>query len=70
VHPHGGMTRLDVVDRLRKEGVPMPTILISGRLDKKIRERASSPGVTSVIEKPFAADRLVEVIRTAFLETH
>lgn len=63
-----GMSGLDVVDRLQKKGVRMPTILISGRLDQKIRERASSLGVTNVIDKPFAPDRLVAVIRTALLE--
>ena len=63
-----GMDGLDVVDRLQKEGARVPTILISGRLDTNIRERASRLGVTSVIEKPFAADRLVNLIRTALLE--
>ena len=29
-----GMTGLDVVDHLQKEGVRLPTILISGRLDR------------------------------------
>ena len=66
-HLHG-MNGLDVVDRLQKEGVRMPTILVSGRLDQRIRERASSLVVTSVIDKPFAPNRLVEVIRTALLE--
>jgi len=63
-----GLNGLDVVDHLQKEGVRVPTILISGRLDTNIRERASRLGVTSVIEKPFAADRLVNLIRTALLE--
>jgi two-component system, LuxR family, response regulator FixJ len=63
-----GLNGLDVVDHLQKEGVRVPTILISGRLDTNIRERASSLGVTSVIEKPFAADRLVNLIRSALLE--
>lgn len=63
-----GLNGLDVVDHLQKEGVRVPTILISGRLDTNIRERAASLGVTSVIEKPFAARRLVNLIRTALLE--
>jgi two-component system, LuxR family, response regulator FixJ len=67
-HHMPGMTGLDVVDQLQKHGVRVPTILISGRLDTNIRERAASLGVTSVIEKPFAAHRLVELIRTALLE--
>ena len=63
-----GLNGLDVVDHLQKEGVRVPTILISGRLDTKIRERASSLGVTSVIEKPFAGHQLVNLIRTALSE--
>jgi FixJ family two-component response regulator len=43
----------------------VPTILISGRLDTNIKKRAASLGITSVLEKPFAADRLVDLIRTA-----
>jgi two-component system, LuxR family, response regulator FixJ len=63
-----GMNGLDVVDRLRGEGVRLPTILISGRVEAKTRDRAASLGVTTVIEKPFAADRLVEIIRATLIE--
>ena len=63
-----GMDGLDVVDRLQKQGARVPTILISGRLNTKIRERAASLGVASVLEKPFAADDLVDLIRTALWE--
>jgi two-component system response regulator FixJ len=62
-----GLNGLDVVDHLQKEGVRVPTILISGRLDTNIRERAASLGVTRVIEKPFAAGWLVNLIRMALL---
>ena len=41
-----GMNGLDVVDRLQKEGIRVPTILISGRLDANTRERAANLGVT------------------------
>ena len=63
-----GMDGLDVVDRLQKQGARVPTILISGRLDTNIKERAASLGIVSVLEKPFAADHLVDVIRTALWE--
>jgi two-component system, LuxR family, response regulator FixJ len=67
-HHMPGMNGLDLVDRLQKEGVRGPTILISGRLDTNIRERASSLGITNVIEKPFVAARLVDLVRTTLLE--
>lgn len=63
-----GMNGLDVVERLQKEGVRIPTILISGRLDTSTRERAAILGIKSVIAKPFAADHLIDLIRTALLE--
>jgi DNA-binding NtrC family response regulator len=43
-------------------------ILISGRLDSSTKERAARLGITSVLEKPFAADRLVGLIRTVMSE--
>jgi FixJ family two-component response regulator len=63
-----GMNGLDLVDRLQKEGVRVPAILISGRLDTNTKERAARLGITSVLEKPFAADRLVDLIRTVLSE--
>jgi FixJ family two-component response regulator len=59
-----GMDGLEVVDCLQKRGAPVPVILISGRLDTHIKERAASLGVTSVLEKPFAANLLIDLIQT------
>jgi FixJ family two-component response regulator len=64
------MNGLDLVDRLQKEGGRVPMILISGRLDTNTKERAARLGITSVLEKPFAADRLVDLIRTVMSERH
>ena len=61
------MNGLDVVDHLQREGIRLPTILISGRLDASTRERAANLGVTQIIDKPFAARRLVELIRATML---
>ena len=65
-----GMEGLEVVDRLQKQGARVPTILISGRLDTKTKERAASLGVTSVLEKPFSGKHLAHLIRTALWERH
>jgi two-component system, LuxR family, response regulator FixJ len=64
-----GMNGLDVIDNLQKEGNKVATILISGRSDAKTRERATRLGVRELIDKPFAADRLIELVRGALLET-
>jgi two-component system, LuxR family, response regulator FixJ len=63
-----GMDGLDVVDHVQKEGIRVPTILISGRLDASARDRASRLGVTRVVEKPFVAARLVDLIRASLME--
>lgn len=63
-----GMNGLDVVDYLQREGIRLPTILISGRLDGNTKERAANLGVTKVIDKPFVARGLVELIRVTMLE--
>ena len=63
-----GMTGLDVVAHLGREGIRRPTILISGRLDTRTRECAAGLGVTRVLDKPFEPDRLVDLIRTALSE--
>ena len=62
-----GMNGLDVVDCLQREGIRVPTILISGQLDASTRERAGNLGVTQIIDKPFAARRLVDLIRATML---
>jgi len=63
-----GMTGLELVAHLQREGVRRPTILISGQLDTWTAAQAARLGVTRVVEKPFEPDRLVDLIRTAVLE--
>jgi two-component system, LuxR family, response regulator FixJ len=58
-----GMDGLEVVAKLRGEGVFLPTVLISGRLDAGITQRANELGVRAILEKPFRVARLVELIR-------
>ena len=59
-----GTSGLDVVDNLRKEGVQIPTMLISGRLDASTRPRATLLGVCELLDKPVAPGRLIQAIRT------
>lgn len=54
---------LDVVDNLRRRGIQIPTILISGRLDASTRERATRLGVRELLDKPVPAGRLIQAIR-------
>jgi two-component system response regulator FixJ len=61
-HHMPGMSGLDVVKALRRAGVLVPTILVTGRLDPGIAQRAAQLGVAAVLEKPFSTTRLVELI--------
>ena len=54
---------LDVVCALRREGASTPVVLITGRIDEAITERARRLGVIHVLEKPFPATRLLELLR-------
>lgn len=60
-----GMAGLDVVAALQREGARVPSILITGRLDPGIVERASALEVSAILEKPFPVTRLVEAIEAA-----
>lgn len=62
-HHMPGMDGLATIDALQGNGVEIPTILITGRLDANITARAAKSGVIAVVEKPFAAEQLVEFIR-------
>ena len=63
-----GMSGLDVIDQLQKDGVQIPAILISGRLDASTRTRAARLGIRELVDKPFAAGRLVGLIRATLSE--
>lgn len=58
-----GLDGLDVVAALRRQTAALPIVLITGRLDAGIAERADKLGVTTVLEKPFSVSRLVELVR-------
>lgn len=62
-----GVDGIDVLSRLRDEGIVAPAILITGRLDPKIAGRGSELGVTAILEKPFATGVLLDLLRDNFL---
>jgi FixJ family two-component response regulator len=60
-----GLDGLAVLGELHRDGVFLPAILITGRLDAGITQRAGELGVRAILEKPFPVARLVEVIGSA-----
>lgn len=60
-----GLDGLSVLAELSRQNIVLPTILITGRLDPTIERRAGQLGVVEILEKPFSAARLLDVIRHA-----
>jgi two-component system, LuxR family, response regulator FixJ len=56
---------LEVLAALQRGASFVPTILISGRLDTAIAERAGKLGVTAILEKLFDVPPRVELVRAA-----
>ncbi len=60
-----GLEGLDVLAELHRQDKFPPAILITGRHDAVIARRAARLGVLAVLEKPFPAARLIELIWSA-----
>lgn len=62
------MDGLEMLSTLQGEGTRALAILITGRLDPAIAARAESIGVKAVLEKPFPAAQLIELVRSSLGE--
>jgi FixJ family two-component response regulator len=63
VHYHmPTMNGLDVIAKVRERRDAMPALLMTGRPNAGIRERASAAGV-AIVEKPFRGSELIDCIR-------
>lgn len=56
---------LEVLDRLRRAGVDLPVILITGRLDLMPQSQLSDITAIALLEKPMRDDLLLETIELA-----
>lgn len=60
-----GMDGIDLVERLAAGRWNLPVVVISGHANVPIAVRAMEAGAVSVIQKPVAATRLLEVVERA-----
>jgi FixJ family two-component response regulator len=60
------MTGIDLLEHMRSEGVSLPTIVITGRGDPILRERALRIGALALIDKPVTDEALLGAIGRAF----
>jgi len=60
-----GLSGLQLIDRLRKDQVTAPVILVTSCNDAATRRQAARAGVLSLLGKPFNADELIGLLREA-----
>ena len=61
-HQMPQMTGLELVARLRNDGLSIPILLITGSLSQAIVTRAAELGIAKVLEKPLNDDDLVNFV--------
>ena len=61
-----GMSGIEVAERLRGEGNPVPVVLYSAFLDPRVEERATALGLRTVDKGD--PDRLIEAVRTSLAQ--
>ncbi|HMF95241.1 MAG TPA: response regulator [Vicinamibacterales bacterium] len=66
----GGMSGIDLQQRLRRAGGAPPIIMTTGRRDELVRERAQRNGCVAFLWKPFDAEALLTAIGSIARESH
>jgi FixJ family two-component response regulator len=61
------MNGIALLEHLRKQGVQLPAIVVTGSPGAETTRRALAAGAMGVFEKPFDTSALVEAIRCAVL---
>lgn len=57
-----GIDGLDVLKKVRQEGYPVQTVMVSGNMDYLLKEAARKAGASSVLDKPFNTEELFSVL--------
>ena len=58
------MNGIDLISELRRQGISIPAVLVTGNPNNMLRERAAGAGIP-VVEKPLLGSALVDMIRRA-----
>ena len=61
----GGLSGLDLQERLRTSGVSTPIVIITAHDERATRERARRAGAIEYLRKPFDDDSLIDAIHKA-----
>jgi CheY-like chemotaxis protein len=65
----GGISGLDLVEKLRAEGVQVPIIMVTADKTQVVRERAKAVRANGVISKPFRRETLLAALAEFLLNT-
>jgi FixJ family two-component response regulator len=57
-----GMGGVELCRELRRRQISLPTIFMTGHADEMSQRRVSDVQVTAVLQKPFSAGQLVDVV--------
>lgn len=63
-----GMTGLELIRRLRADGIACPVVVMTGHGDVALAVEAMKAGAADFIEKPFSDDALLQALRTALAQ--
>ena len=63
-HQMPEMTGLEVLQHLRQQGVTTPVIIITGRGDSMLKERALQAGAVTMLNKPVDGEELITIIES------
>jgi two-component system response regulator FixJ len=58
-----GMSGFDVLSRLADRAPDLPVVMMTGRIDDRLRARAISAGAEALLQKPLEAATLFSMIR-------
>ena len=60
-----GMSGIELLETMRRRGDMLPVIVISGRADTATRNRARAALALAVVEKPYQAEEVLDLVRLA-----
>jgi FixJ family two-component response regulator len=59
-----GMSGIELQSRLKRDGVSIPILFISGQASEQTKQQAFNAGAIGFLNKPFSIESLLETIRS------
>jgi two-component system response regulator FixJ len=60
-----GMDGLSLIEALRRQGVTLPVVVVTGHADVPLAVRAMRAGAMDFVEKPYSEERILEAVASA-----